>query len=121
MNFKTVLIADDAPFIRDILSHLIEKSHPEIKIIEADSGAEAVVAFESHKPDLVFMDIVMPKISGIEATKKIREIDKYVPIIALSTLDSGITVEKILEAGANLFLKKPFEANEIKNILDGDF
>ncbi len=83
------------------------------EVKEAENGEEAIRIFESFKPDLVFMDIVMPVLSGIEATKKIRAIDPKTPIIGLSTLDHGDVIDKLLLAGANTFIKKPFSLDEL--------
>lgn len=118
MSYK-VLIADDAPFIREILITFLESRSDISEVKEAENGEEAVAFFKSFEPDIIFMDIVMPKLSGIEATKQIREINKNTPIIGLSTLDQGDVINRLLAAGANIFIKKPFQLEELTKALDG--
>lgn len=117
---KKFLIVDDAPFIRDILRSFLEGEFQDTQIAEAENGFEALEKFETFKPDLIFMDIVMPKLSGIETTKQIRQTDSTTPILGLSTLDHGDIVQRLLDAGANTFIKKPFSFDEIRKNL-GDF
>jgi two-component system chemotaxis response regulator CheY len=117
MAYK-VLIADDAPFIREILMTFLEGRSDISEIKEAEDGEEAVSLFKSFEPDIVFMDIVMPRLSGIEATKQIRSINKDIPIIGLSTLDQGDVINRLLAAGANIFVKKPFQLDDLSKALD---
>lgn len=117
MSYK-ILIADDAPFIREILISFLENRSDVSEIKEAENGQEAVTLFESFKPDLVFMDIVMPILSGIEATKEIRKINEKTPIIGLSTLDQGDVINRLIQAGANVFIKKPFQLDELTKAMD---
>lgn len=112
MSYKA-LIVDDAPFIREILQSYLEGKPEFSEVQEAVDGEEAISKFESFKPDVVFMDIVMPKLSGIEATKKIREKNGDTPIIGLSTLDHGDVINRMLKAGANTFVKKPFSIGDL--------
>ncbi len=112
MSYK-VLIVDDAPFIREILINFLGTRNDISEIKEAENGEEAISFFKSFSPDLIFMDIVMPKISGIKATKKIRSLNSNIPIIGLSTLDHGDVINQFLNAGANSFVKKPFTLDDL--------
>jgi len=112
MNYKA-LIVDDAPFIREILLSYLEGKSDFSEIKEAANGQEAVELFDSFAPDVIFMDIVMPKVSGIEATKIIRKRSTTVPIIGLSTLDHGDVVNRMLKAGASTFVRKPFSLDDL--------
>ena len=116
MPYK-VLIVDDTPFIREILINFLGTQSDFGEIEEAENGEEAVELFKSFQPDVIFMDIVMPKLSGIEATKQIREISSKTPIIGLSTLDHGDVINRMLKAGATTFVRKPFELNDLKAAL----
>ncbi len=116
MSYK-ILIVDDAPFIREILIGFLETRDDIQEVKEAENGEEAIALFESFAPDLIFMDIVMPKVSGIEATKKIRSLNSDVPIIGLSTLDQGDVINRLLDAGANIFVKKPFTLDALTKAL----
>ncbi len=112
MSYK-VLIVDDAPFIREILISFLKTRDDISEIKEAEDGEEAVSYFKSFNPDLIFMDIVMPKVSGIKATKEIRALNNTIPIIGLSTLDHGDVINRFLSAGANSFVKKPFTLQDL--------
>ena len=108
-----VLIVDDEPEIREILSIFLK----DYEIIEASNGAEAVEAYKRHKPDVVIMDIVMPIMDGITATKKIKEIDPDARIIALTAF--AVSKGKdMLNAGAVELLEKPFTRTKIKEIVE---
>lgn len=117
MSYK-VLIVDDAPFIREILQGFLETRTDIVEVKEAENGEEAISLFQSFSPDIIFMDIVMPKLSGIEATKKIRELNTDVPIVGLSTLDQGDVINRFLSAGANIFIKKPFTLDELTKAIE---
>ena len=116
MSYK-VLIVDDAPFIREILHSYFDGKEDCSEIKEACNGEEAFDLFNSFQPDIVFMDIVMPKLSGIEATKKIRAVNVKTPIVGLSTLDHGDVIKRMLSAGANQFVKKPFSLNDLDTVV----
>lgn len=115
---KKFLIVDDAPFIRDIVANFLE-SQLQIQEIEmAENGQEALEKFQSFQPDFIFMDIVMPLVSGIEATKQIRALNKEIPIVGLSTLDHGDVIQRMLDAGANHFVQKPFNFDDLKKAIE---
>jgi len=117
MSYK-VLIVDDAPFIREILQSYFESRSDIAEVKEAVDGEEALSIFESFAPDIVFMDIVMPKLSGIEATRKIRQTNTKTPIVGLSTLDHGDVINRMLKAGANTFVKKPFSLEDLNAAIE---
>lgn len=121
MKFKKILIIDDAPFIREILKKYFDNLDYVESVFEAEDGEEGVAAFKEHGPDLIFMDIVMPKLSGIEATKQIRLESSDVPIVGLSTLDQGDVIDRIIDAGANSFVRKPFSIADLDKVMKGEF
>lgn len=115
-NLLKVLVCDDSILIRKKLKDcLIESGCSEI--LEASDGQNAIDMYKSHKPDLVFMDIVMPIKSGIEAVAEIKEFDKNAKIVMASSSGTKTHLKKALEAGAYEFIQKPFEESQIKNIL----
>jgi DNA-binding NarL/FixJ family response regulator len=107
-----MIVADDAPFIREIVRHLAEKSGIEL-VAEAVDGEDAVRLALEHKPDLILMDIIMPRMSGIEATKAILAKMPSMKIVAFSTADQDTMVMRALEAGCCSFCVKPFKADEL--------
>src|SRR5690606_10591360 len=99
---------DDAPFIREVVRHLFDGTEIEI-VAEAEDGKDAVEKVLKLKPDIVLMDIVMPKQSGIEATQLIKEKLPHVKILACSTVDNEVMMMKAIEAGCSHYVTKPFK------------
>jgi len=102
-----ILIVDDASFMRQMIREIIEPEGHEV-IAEASDGVEAVDKFKSHRPDLVTLDIVMPRRSGIDAVKGILELDPTACVVMCSALGQETLVTEALEAGAKGFIAKPF-------------
>jgi len=109
---KRVLLIDDSLMVHMLLRKALEKNGFEI-CGDAKDGSEGVKLFESLAPDLVFMDITMPGMNGIEATKKIKQKDANVKIIMLTAMgDEGIRTQA-KDAGVDVFLTKPFDDHKI--------
>jgi PAS domain S-box-containing protein len=114
-----ILIVDDLPLNRVLIKYNIMKLLPDAKIIEASDGREAFELFKIHKADIVFMDIQMPVMDGIESAKKIRKYQKCsntAVIIAFSADDSHIDREKCFMAGMNDVLVKPVDGVKVKDV-----
>jgi len=109
-----VLIADDASFMRQMIREIIEPEGYEV-VGEATNGIEAVEQFETLHPDLVTMDIVMPKRSGIDAVKGILSNHGDACVVMCSALGQETLVMEALQAGAKDFIVKPFKPD---NVLD---
>lgn len=107
-----ILIADDAPFIREIVKQVFKNT--DVKVIgEAQDGEEIIKLAKEKKPQVILMDLVMPKKSGIEAAKEIREQFPDIKIIAFTTIDQNTMVLKALEAGCCDYVTKPFQAETL--------
>nr|WP_274366276.1 MULTISPECIES: response regulator [unclassified Paenibacillus] len=115
MSTKKILVVDDVPFMRQILSEILEK-HGYL-VVKVENGQQAVDKFAYEKPDIVIMDINMPIMDGITATKKIKEIDKDAKILALSAKGFLPVIFDILEQGARDFVVKPFQEETILDAL----
>jgi DNA-binding LytR/AlgR family response regulator len=101
----TALIADDEPLLRDALVRLLAQAWPELKIVaQARNGREAVEAFEAQRPDLCFLDVHMPGLSGIEAA---RYIDRRAQLVFVTAYDQYAV--QAFEQGAIDYLVKPVE------------
>ncbi|NMB19315.1 MAG: response regulator [Firmicutes bacterium] len=109
---KTVLITDDTAFMRMTLKNVIEKNGYNV-VGEAGDGEEAVALYRELKPDMVTMDITMPKMDGITAIKEIMKIDPGAKIIVCSAMGQKPMVIEALSAGAKDFLVKPFDAERV--------
>ncbi len=119
MEQKTmkVLVCDDSILIRKKLKDCLLDCGC-VEVIEALDGQNAIDLYKEHKPNLVFMDIVMPVKTGIEAVKEIVEFDKSAKIVMASSSGTKTHLKNALEAGAYEFIQKPFEESTIKNILE---
>ena len=121
-NGRRVLLVEDMDINREIVQTLLEPSS--IEIVCAENGAEAVNLFsgEPDKYDLIFMDLQMPVMDGYEATRHIRSLNapnaKTIPIIAMTANVYREDVEKCLDAGMNGHIGKPFQLNEVLEMLD---
>lgn len=114
-----ILVAEDNEVNIFLNKAFLNELIPEAIIVEAKDGAEAVELFKKEKPDLILMDIQMPKLNGLEATKQIRDIEKDVeiPIIALTAGSLPGEKEKCLNAGMTDFLTKPLLKQSLFDML----
>lgn len=110
-------IADDYPVFREGL--LITLSADEIfeVIIEADNGAELLQAMEKQLPDIVIMDYKMPVMDGTEATRRIKELYPSVKVLVISMYDDPKFVTRLTESGADGYLLKNEEPEEIRKAI----
>ncbi len=116
-----ILVADDASFMRQMIREIIESEGHEV-IAEASDGVEAVEAYKEHQPDLVMMDIVMPRRSGIDAVRGLMQMDPNACVVMCSALGQESLVTEALQAGAKDFIVKPFKpelvASTIRKVLE---
>jgi len=112
-----VLIVDDAAFMRMMLKDILENNKLEIAG-EAENGAEALELYEENQPDLVTMDITMPEMDGIQALKKILEMDPEANIIMCSAMGQQAMVIDAIQAGAKDFIVKPFEPERVMEAVE---
>jgi two-component system chemotaxis response regulator CheY len=112
---RRVLIADDAAFMREMLRDVLVSGGYEV-CAEATDGADAVAKFREHSPDLVTLDIVMPRKSGLEALKEIRQLDPGARIVMCSALGQEALVMDALQAGAADFVVKPFKPDQVLEV-----
>lgn len=101
-----IVIADDHPLLREAMRNAFEQQEDMEVVGEAGDGEEAVKLSSELKPDIVIMDIVMPNLSGIEATKQIRKISPTTAVLILTAYDDDRYVIGLLEAGAAGYLLK---------------
>jgi DNA-binding NarL/FixJ family response regulator len=109
----TVLIADDHALLREALHQALNGEKDMEVVAEASDGEEAVKLASERKPDVVVMDIVMPKLNGIEATKKIKEIAPNTAILVLTAYDDEEYVLGLLDAGAAGYLLKSARGHDL--------
>lgn len=114
---KNVLICDDVAFVRSTLSRILVQAGYQV-VGEAKDGQEAIQMYAKLRPDVVTMDIVMPMMSGIEATRKIVKMDKEAKIVIITAMGQENFVMEAINAGARDYLIKPFKSEEVLRTLD---
>ncbi len=115
-----ILIVDDTLFMRTLLKNILFSGGHAI-VGEAGDGDEAIEKYKELKPDLVTMDVVMPKMNGIEALKAIKVLDPNAKVIMCTAVGQEQMVKLAIKSGARGYVVKPFQApkvlEEIKNVL----
>ena len=107
-----VLVADDASFMRQMIREIVESEGFEV-CGEASDGVEAVDEFKRLQPDVVTMDIVMPRKSGIDAVLGIMALDPGARVVMCSALGQETLVTEAMQAGARDFIVKPFKPDAV--------
>lgn len=106
-----ILLVDDAAFMRMRCAKLLLENGYEVA--EAENGQEAISKYQAYQPDLVLMDITMPVMDGISATKEIKTSDPNAKVIMVSALGQQTMVIEAIKAGAKDFVVKPFQPDKI--------
>ena len=114
---KKILIVEDNEDTLSFMKYLIESYG--CQAIEASDGIEALDKFKKHQPDIILMDISLPTVSGLTATKAIREVDATgkVPIIAVTAFGK-IYREQAIEAGCDDLISKPFDFDVLHLLIE---
>jgi two-component system chemotaxis response regulator CheY len=107
-----ILIIDDASFVRLSIRTLLVNNGFEV-VGEAADGMEGIERYKNLKPDIVFMDISMPKMTGLEALKNIRNIDPKAVIIMLSAMGQEKIIREAVSYGAKYFIVKPYKEDYV--------
>lgn len=107
------MVVDDDDFIREVLREMLSK----YDLVEADSGGRAVQMFKEKHPHLILMDILMPDMDGIEATKKILQMDDQAIILGISAF-AAVKGDQMLSAGAKEVLSKPVRMQELRKKIE---
>lgn len=109
---KNILVCDDAAFMRMMIKDILTKNGYNV-VGEAENGLKAVEKYNETKPDLVLMDITMPEMDGIQAVKKIKEMDPNAKIVMCSAMGQQAMVIEAIQSGARDFIVKPFQAERV--------
>jgi DNA-binding response OmpR family regulator len=104
----TILLVEDSPTFRKTYKNILEGSG--FKVLESEDGEKAWALVQSQKPSLVLLDLLLPKMSGLEVLKNIRatEASREIPVIIFSLLGEKVDIQKGLDAGANDYTVKGF-------------
>jgi CheY-like chemotaxis protein len=114
----TVLLVEDTEDNRQMMSRLLEMSG--YRVVEATNGLEAVKVANQIRPAIILMDLSLPFIDGLAATRQIRSMPGFskVPIIAVSAHDSADFHNEALEAGCNAYITKPIDYTELEDLVN---
>ncbi len=112
-KLKKILVVDDEPHVRQLVKRLLSN---EYTVLEAENGVEALEMVRSQKPDLVLMDIMMPKLDGLSACSEIKHdlSIRHIPVIMLTAITHDLNrrlSEKVI--GANGYITKPFDVIDL--------
>lgn len=111
-NMARVLVADDAIFMRATIKQMLEANGHSM-VGEASDGRETIEMFKELKPDLIILDITMPGMDGIEALRRIREMDAQVKVIICSARGQQEIIAQAIQYGAEEFIIKPFKEEKL--------
>ena len=108
-----VLVVDDHALLRTGVANIINHE-PDLRVVaEAGNGLEAIRAYEQHRPDVTLLDLRMPVMEGVEAVRRIRELDPGALVIVLTTYDTDDEIASALKAGAKAYVLKDISADEL--------
>ena len=113
----TVLLVEDTEDNRFMMRRLLEMA--DYRVIEAMNGEEAVTLAKAESPQLILMDLSLPVIDGLAATRLIRKLPKFksIPIIAVSAHDTSDFQAEAIDAGCNSYVTKPIDFNELEELI----
>jgi two-component system cell cycle response regulator DivK len=114
---KTILYVEDNEFNRKIVRHLL--AHTSYRLIEATDGEAGVTTARESLPDLIIMDIQLPRVSGLDATRRLRAqpLTARIPIIVITSFALAGDEEKARDAGAAAYLAKPYSPRELLQMI----
>jgi CheY-like chemotaxis protein len=114
---RTILVVDDFDDTRLLLRTWLRKKG--YRVVEAANGNEAIAKARDAAPDLIIMDVEMPELDGLSATRQIRKLKNSgeLPIVAVSAYGADLFREQALEAGCNEYMSTPFEPDELERLI----
>ncbi len=113
---KKILIVDDEPYMRILMEQALEDfAEKGVTIFTAENGVKALEVIKKEKPDLIFLDVMMPEMDGYDVCSKVKKDDdlKYIYIILLTARGQEIDKKTGMECGANDYITKPFDPDVI--------
>ena len=115
---QRILIVDDASFMRTVLKDIIKTNGLATEILEASDGVEGVKMYQKVKPDLVTMDINMPRADGIQALRAILKINPRAKVVMITAMEEKHLVQDAMKIGARDYVVKPFDRSNVPLILN---
>jgi two-component system chemotaxis response regulator CheY len=115
---KKILVVDDASFMRTVLKDIVKGNGLATDVIEAADGIEGVKAYQAQKPDLVTMDVNMPRADGIQALRAIMKIDPAAKVIMVTSIEQKQIVQDAMKIGARDYIVKPFDRSNVGLVIN---
>lgn len=110
---QKILVVDDATFLRTVLKDILLNQGFASVVYEASDGLSAVDAYKKFRPDIVTMDVNMPKMDGIQALREIMKIDPRAKVIMVTAVEQKYVVQDAMKLGARDFVVKPFDRSNV--------
>lgn len=115
---KKILIVDDASFMRTVLKDIIKSNGLASEIYEAADGVEGVKSFQKIQPDLVTMDVNMPRADGIQALRAILKINPNAKVVMVTAIEEKHVVQDAMKLGARDYVVKPFDRSNVPLVIN---
>jgi two-component system chemotaxis response regulator CheY len=115
---KKILVVDDASFMRTVLKDIVKGNGLATEVIEAADGVEGVKAYQAQKPDLVTMDVNMPRADGIQALRAIMKIDPAAKVVMVTSVEQKQIVQDAMKIGARDYIVKPFDRSNVGLVIN---
>jgi len=112
---KRILVVEDNAELSKLLELILRRANYDV--MPAADGLDAVAKFQQQMPDIVLLDIMLPNLDGYQVCARIRELNKELPVIMLSSLDSPLDIERSRDSGATDYLTKPFDKENLLQII----
>lgn len=113
-TLKKVLIVDDEPAVRESLSLLLKSN---FQVGTAENGEDALSCIDTFNPDIVLLDVLMPRLDGVETLKRLHSREDQVPVIMLTASNTVKTAVEAMKWGAIDYLNKPFDVEELTSLI----
>ena len=110
-----IVVAEDEDSNYELVRIVLSKRY---RLVRAHNGIEAVTSCEDERPDLVLMDIRMPEMNGLDATRIIKEVNHDIPVIALSAYAFDENIREAMAAGCDEFMAKPFRVEDLLDTVE---
>jgi CheY-like chemotaxis protein len=114
-NMKTIMVAEDEESNFELVRIVLQKRY---RLLRAHNGIEAVTINEDEHPDMILMDIRMPEMNGLDATRIIKEVSHNTPIVALSAYAFEENIREAKAAGCDEFMAKPFRVEDLIEVCE---
>ncbi len=111
---RKILVADDEVGARESYRMIFKDDY---EVLEAGNGEEALKILQNTRPDVILLDIIMPRMNGVEVLKEIKSIDKQLPVIVITAIKNTQMGKEAMKLGAFAYLTKPFDVMELQQIV----